>query len=102
MAHRAWLGRRPRCWSAQEPRSRSSTCRSSAGAEVAKELGGSFHPIDVTDFDGAEIVLNEAVDALGGVHIVVNTAGGGIGNAHPRQGGPAPARRVPADASTST
>jgi len=52
---------------------------SSAGAEVAKELGGSFHPIDVTDFEGAEIVFNEAVDALGGVHIVVNTAGGGIG-----------------------
>jgi NADPH:quinone reductase-like Zn-dependent oxidoreductase len=26
----------------------------SAGAEVAAELGGSFHPVDVTDFEGAE------------------------------------------------
>jgi NAD(P)-dependent dehydrogenase (short-subunit alcohol dehydrogenase family) len=51
---------------------------SSAGAEVAAELGGTFHPVDVTDFEGSELVLNEAVDALGGLHIVVNTAGGGI------------------------
>ena len=49
----------------------------SAGAEVAKSLGGSFHPIDVTDFEGSEVVLNEAVEALGGLHISVNTAGGG-------------------------
>jgi NAD(P)-dependent dehydrogenase (short-subunit alcohol dehydrogenase family) len=49
----------------------------SAGAEVAKELGGSFHPIDVTDFEGTELVLTEAVEALGGLHISVNTAGGG-------------------------
>jgi NAD(P)-dependent dehydrogenase (short-subunit alcohol dehydrogenase family) len=50
----------------------------SAGAEVAAALGGTFHPVDVTDFDGVEIVLNEAVEALGGLHIAVNTAGGGI------------------------
>jgi NAD(P)-dependent dehydrogenase (short-subunit alcohol dehydrogenase family) len=49
----------------------------SAGAEVAKSLGGSFHPIDVTDFEGSEVVLDEAVEALGGLHISVNTAGGG-------------------------
>src|SRR5262245_30919754 len=49
----------------------------SAGAEVASALGGSFHPIDVTDFEASEIVLNEAVEALGGLHVVVNTAGGG-------------------------
>ena len=49
----------------------------SAGADVASALGGSFHPIDVTDFEGSEIVLNEAVEALGGLHVVVNTAGGG-------------------------
>jgi NAD(P)-dependent dehydrogenase (short-subunit alcohol dehydrogenase family) len=49
----------------------------SAGAEVAAGLGGSFHPVDVTDFEGAEIVLAEAVQALGGLHIAVNTAGGG-------------------------
>ena len=49
----------------------------SAGAEVAAGLGGSFHPVDVTDFEGAELVLAEAVQALGGLHIAVNTAGGG-------------------------
>jgi NAD(P)-dependent dehydrogenase (short-subunit alcohol dehydrogenase family) len=51
----------------------------SAGAEVAAELGGSFHPLDVTDFEGTEVVLAEAVEALGGLHIAVNTAGGGAG-----------------------
>jgi NAD(P)-dependent dehydrogenase (short-subunit alcohol dehydrogenase family) len=51
---------------------------SSAGAEVAAELGGTFHPVDVTDFEGVELVLDEAVKALGGLHIAVNTAGGGI------------------------
>lgn len=49
----------------------------SAGAEVASSLSGSFHPIDVTDFEGVERVLAEAVEALGGLHIAVNTAGGG-------------------------
>ena len=38
----------------------------SAGAEVAAALGGTFHPVDVTDVDGTEIVINEAVEALGG------------------------------------
>lgn len=51
---------------------------SSDGQEVAKSLGGSFHPVDVTDFAGAEQALQDAVDALGGLHIVVTTAGGGI------------------------
>jgi NAD(P)-dependent dehydrogenase (short-subunit alcohol dehydrogenase family) len=63
---------------------------SSKGAEVAKELGGSFHPVDVTDHEGTEIVLNEAVEALGGLHIVVNTAGGGIGKRTLTKEGPHP------------
>ncbi len=50
----------------------------SAGAETAKELGGLFFPVDVTDFVSAEAVLREAVGALGGVHFCVNTAGGGV------------------------
>jgi len=50
----------------------------SAGAAVAKELGGSFHPCDVTDFAGTESALSAACDHLGGLHIVCNTAGGGI------------------------
>ncbi len=50
----------------------------SAGAEAAKELGGTFHPVDVMDDEGVELVINEAAEALGGIHIAVNTAGGGI------------------------
>lgn len=52
---------------------------SSDGAAVAERLGGTFHPVDVTDFDGTETVLKEAIGALGGaVHFLCNTAGGGI------------------------
>lgn len=50
----------------------------SAGADAAKQLGGQFFPCDVTDFAGAEAALREAVGALGGVHLCVNTAGGGV------------------------
>jgi NAD(P)-dependent dehydrogenase (short-subunit alcohol dehydrogenase family) len=51
---------------------------SSDGQEIAKSLGGSFHPVDVTEFASAEQALQDAVDALGGLHIAVTTAGGGI------------------------
>jgi len=50
---------------------------SSAGAEVASSLDGSFHPVDVTDAEDAEQALADAVAQLGGLHIAVNTAGGG-------------------------
>jgi NAD(P)-dependent dehydrogenase (short-subunit alcohol dehydrogenase family) len=50
----------------------------SKGAEVAERLKGSFFPCNVMDYDGTEKVIGEAVKALGGVHFVVNTAGGGI------------------------
>jgi NAD(P)-dependent dehydrogenase (short-subunit alcohol dehydrogenase family) len=50
----------------------------SKGAEVAKELGGSFHACDVTDFAGTEAALSAACDELGALHFVCNTAGGGI------------------------
>jgi NAD(P)-dependent dehydrogenase (short-subunit alcohol dehydrogenase family) len=49
----------------------------SAGAEVAAGLGGSWHPCDVLDFEGIEMVIDEAVQALGGLDAAVNTAGGG-------------------------
>jgi NAD(P)-dependent dehydrogenase (short-subunit alcohol dehydrogenase family) len=49
----------------------------SDGPAVAKELGASFHPCDVMDTDGAEQALQAAVEELGGLHIAVNTAGGG-------------------------
>jgi len=51
----------------------------SKGKDVADALGGTFHEVDVTDFEGTEKALNEAIEALGGLHIVVTTAGGGIG-----------------------
>jgi NAD(P)-dependent dehydrogenase (short-subunit alcohol dehydrogenase family) len=49
----------------------------SAGAEVATGLGGSFHAVDVTNEESTEHALAEAAEALGGIHIAVNTAGGG-------------------------
>ena len=51
---------------------------SSSGADVASSLGGTFHPVDVMDWEGTEKALDAAVAALGGVHFIVNTAGGGI------------------------
>jgi len=50
----------------------------SKGAEVAKELGGSFHACNVTDFEGTEVALAAACDNLGALHFLCNTAGGGI------------------------
>jgi NAD(P)-dependent dehydrogenase (short-subunit alcohol dehydrogenase family) len=51
---------------------------SSDGAEVAKRIGAGFLPVEVTDFEGTERVLGDAVDQLGGLHVIVTTAGGGI------------------------
>ena len=50
----------------------------SDGKNVAQGLGGAFYPVDVTDFAGTEQTLQAAVDKLGGLHVVVTTAGGGI------------------------
>lgn len=50
----------------------------SDGAAVAERLAGTFHPCDVTDFEGTETALNAAIEALGSVHFLCNTAGGGI------------------------
>ena len=63
---------------------------SSAGAEVAKELGGTFHEVDVLDDDQVEAALGAAVADLGGLHIAVNTAGGGIGKRTLTKEGPHP------------
>jgi NAD(P)-dependent dehydrogenase (short-subunit alcohol dehydrogenase family) len=62
----------------------------SAGEEVASALGGSFHPTDVTDHEGTEVALADAVERLGGLHIAVNTAGGGIGMRTLTRNGPHP------------
>lgn len=50
----------------------------SDGAAIAESLGGKFYPCNVMDWEGMEKVLGEAVADLGGVHFVVNTAGGGV------------------------
>jgi NAD(P)-dependent dehydrogenase (short-subunit alcohol dehydrogenase family) len=63
---------------------------SSAGAVVAKELGGTFHEVDVTDENQLESALGDAVSALGGLHITINTAGGGIGKRTLSKDGPHP------------
>jgi NAD(P)-dependent dehydrogenase (short-subunit alcohol dehydrogenase family) len=62
----------------------------SAGAEVAKELDGTFHEVDVLDENQVEAALGDAVAALGGLHIAVNTAGGGIGKRTLTKEGPHP------------
>jgi NAD(P)-dependent dehydrogenase (short-subunit alcohol dehydrogenase family) len=64
----------------------------SAGETVAKELGGgaTFHPCDVTDADGTEAAITAAVEAHGGLHIAVNTAGGGSGGRTLTKTGPHP------------
>ena len=50
----------------------------SDGAAVAERVNGAFHPVDVTDFGGTQQALAAAVSALGGLDIVVTTAGGGV------------------------
>jgi len=63
----------------------------SAGADVAKALGGTFHPCDVTDHAATETAIDAAVESLGGeVHISVNTAGGGIAKRTLAKDGPHP------------
>ena len=63
----------------------------SAGAEVAAGVRGSFHPCDVTDENNVEQAIDAAVAALGGaVHIAVNTAGGGIARRTLSKQGPHP------------
>ena len=50
----------------------------SNGAAVAEELGGRFFPCNVMDFDSMAGVMGEAVDHLGGLQFMVNTAGGAV------------------------
>ena len=60
----------------------------SDGKDVATAMGAAFHEVDVTDFAGTETVLQKAVDELGGLHIIVTTAGGGIGERTVKKDGP--------------
>ncbi|MGH3966804.1 MAG: SDR family NAD(P)-dependent oxidoreductase [Mycobacterium sp.] len=61
----------------------------SDGKDVAAGLkGGTFYPVDVTDFAGTEETLQAAVDGLGGLHVIVTTAGGGIAKRTMSKSGP--------------
>ena len=66
------------CWPRVEPRWRFSTARAPTAPRSRPRVGGPFIPVDVTDFEGTEKALQEAVDALGGLHVVLTTAGGGV------------------------
>jgi len=63
---------------------------SSAGAEVAKALDGNFYEVDVLDDQQTEAALDAAVADLGGLHIAVNTAGGGTAKRTLTKEGPHP------------
>lgn len=58
------------------------------GEKVAAEIGGSFFEGDITDHTGIEETLAAAVSELGGLHIAVNTAGGGIAKRTLSKSGP--------------
>ena len=61
-----------------------------SGKEAADAIGATFHEIDVLDYEGAERVLAQAVSDLGGLHIIVTTAGGGIAKRTLSKDGPHP------------
>ncbi|MFC0527305.1 SDR family NAD(P)-dependent oxidoreductase [Phytohabitans kaempferiae] len=46
-----------------------------AGAKVAEEIGAPFLPLDVTDSEAWERVVNTAVTGHGGLDVLVNNAG---------------------------
>jgi len=60
----------------------------SDGKTVAEGIGAKFYPVDVTDFAGTEETLQAAVDDLGGLHVTVTTAGGGIAKRTMTKSGP--------------
>ena len=60
----------------------------STGQEVADTIGASFHTVDVLDYAKAETTLAAAVAELGGLHILVTTAGGGIAQRTLTKSGP--------------
>jgi NAD(P)-dependent dehydrogenase (short-subunit alcohol dehydrogenase family) len=62
----------------------------SAGDEVAAGMGATFHPCDVMDADSVETAFGTALEVLGGLHIAVNTAGGGIAMRTVSKNGPHP------------
>jgi NAD(P)-dependent dehydrogenase (short-subunit alcohol dehydrogenase family) len=64
----------------------------SDGAAVAESIGrgATFHAIDVMKFDEVEGVLDAVAQAHGGIHISINTAGGGVARRTLGKDGPHP------------
>ncbi len=60
----------------------------SSGAEVAAQIGATFYPVDVLDFEATEKVLQQAVNDFGALHVAVTTAGGGAGQRTVTKTGP--------------
>ena len=65
---------------------------SSDGKQVAAGLGGGaiFRPADITDYAGIETTLSDVAETLGGIHIGINVAGGGIAKRTLSKTGPHP------------
>jgi NAD(P)-dependent dehydrogenase (short-subunit alcohol dehydrogenase family) len=65
---------------------------SSRGAEAAKEIGGDafFAPIDVRNSESIAGALDQVVERFDGLHVVVNTAGGGVARRTLSKQGPHP------------
>ena len=63
---------------------------SSDGVVVAEKLGGTFHEVNVMDWEGTETAINAAVDALGSAHFCCNSAGGGLAKRTLTKKGPHP------------
>lgn len=60
----------------------------SDGASVAVEVGAAFQTCDITDSEGVEAALAAANEDMGGLHIAINTAGGGLAARTLRRDGP--------------
>ena len=91
VARRAWPGRPPSGWRERAREVAILDLPTSAGDEVAEELGAAFHPCDVIDAEARGRAARPRVEMLGCLHIAVNTAGGGYRDAHARRkNGPHP------------
>jgi NAD(P)-dependent dehydrogenase (short-subunit alcohol dehydrogenase family) len=62
----------------------------SDGQAVATSLDGTFHPLDITDDAAVEQTIPAVAEALGGLHIAINTAGGGTSARTISKDGPHP------------
>ena len=62
----------------------------SEGASVAKQIGGAFFAVDITDEASVAAAIAGAADALGGIDVGVNVAGGGIAKRTLTKEGPHP------------